>query len=118
MSYLTQNEIAQSLTMTNRVAQAYADEVFDAYGPIDPQTQRTKDPDLWAASERRYWASAPGWSEAWESALASHQPEQPITDPEPYDPGADPAVITDGMILSQVQSMIAPTGYVKEGASS
>ena len=113
MSYLTQNEIAQSLTMTNRVAQAYADEVFDAYGPIDPQTQRTKDPDRWAADERRYWASAPGWSEAWESAIASHPPE----DFPDYDPGADPGVITDGMVLSQVQSMIAPPGYVKESTS-
>lgn len=113
MSYLTQNEIAQSFTMTSRVAQAYADETFDAWGPIDPQTGRPKDPDRWAADERRYWASAPGWSEAWESAIASHPPE----DFPDYDPGSDPGVITDGMVLSQVQSMIAPPGYVKEGTT-
>lgn len=87
MSYLTQNEIAMSGTMYARVAQAAAQEAVPG------------DPDAWTAENRRYWAAAPGWSEAWESARASHP-----DDPE-YDPGADEAVITDGMILSQVQAM-------------
>jgi hypothetical protein len=86
VSYLTQNEIAENRAMTNRVAQAAASE------------DKSADPDRWTYENRRDWASAPGWSEAWESAKVAH--------PEPdYDPGTDEAVITDGMILSQVQSM-------------
>lgn len=83
MSYLTQNEIAENQSMENRVAQAAA--------------QEGKPPEF-MYEKRRVWASAPGWDAAWESSRASH--------PEPeYDPGADEAVITDPMILSQIQSM-------------
>lgn len=86
MSYLTQNEIAVNGSMHNRVAQAAAQEA------------KGTNPDQWTSDHRRTWASAPGWSEAWESAEAS----------EPgADHGANEAVITDGMILSQVQSMDA-----------
>jgi hypothetical protein len=86
MSYLTQNDIATNSPMHWRVAQAAAQEGVEG------------DPDAWASENKRHWAAAPGWSEAWESARASH--------PEPeYDPGRDEAVITDGMILSQVQAM-------------
>jgi hypothetical protein len=88
MSYLTQNDIANSQAMQNRVAQAVAQE-----GLPD------QDPDLWTFNNRRTWSSAPGWDAAWESALVSNP------DPE-YDPGKDPGVITDGQILSQVQSML------------
>jgi hypothetical protein len=45
--------------------------------------------------------SQPGWDAAWASALASH-----ADDPE-YHPGADNAVITDGMILSGTQAVIS-----------
>lgn len=41
-------------------------------------------------------ACEPGWGEAWESALAAGNP----------DPGGDPAVIGDGMILTAVQKWI------------
>jgi hypothetical protein len=92
VSYLIQNEIASSSTMLVRVAQAAAQE--NAPG----------DPDRWTYENRRDWAAAPGWSEAWESFLASHPPVEGET---PDDPGADEGVITDGMILSQVQSMLA-----------
>lgn len=91
MSYLTQNEIASSKTMMNRVAQAAAQENVGG------------DPDRWTYDNRRDWAAAPGWDAAWESAKASH-PDEPD-----FDPGADEAVITDAMILSQVQSMAPPT---------
>ena len=57
------------------------------------------DADHWTYESRRIWAASPGWDAAWESALASNP-----TKPD-YDPGKDEAVITDGMILSQVQSM-------------
>ena len=87
MSYLTQGAIAVNASMQTRIAQAAA------------QEQVAPDPDAWTWSNRRQLAAAPGWDAAWESALASHE-----GDPD-YDPGADEAVITDGMILSQVQSM-------------
>jgi len=91
MSYLTQNEIANDPHMNARVAQAAAEE--DAGGT---------DPDRWTYENRRDWASAPGWDDAWESAKVTHE-----ADPN-YQPGLDEAVITDGMILSQVQAMAAP----------
>lgn len=39
--------------------------------------------------------ASPGWSEAWASAVAAELPN----------PGRDPGVITDGMILSAVQAI-------------
>jgi len=91
MSYLTQSEVSANTSMTNRVAQAAAEE------------GKSTSPDQWTVTHRRAWAAAPGWDDAWESARASH-PEDPT-----YDPGADEAVITDGMILSQVQAMPGDT---------
>jgi hypothetical protein len=88
MTYLDQNEIASSQTMFNRVAQCAAE-------------QGEATPDVWTNEHRRQWAATPGWADAWASAQASH-PNQ-----SGYDPGADDAVITDGMILAQVQAMIA-----------
>jgi hypothetical protein len=96
MGYLTQNEIATNASMMNRVAQAAASE--DQF-----------DPDRWTYENRRTWAAAPGWDDAWESFKASHPDPDPI--PEGYvppDPGADEGVITDGMILSQIQAMATP----------
>jgi len=84
-----QNSIANSLGMHVRIAQAAAQE--DAPG----------DPDEWARANRRDWASAPGWEDAWASAMVGHEDDNP-----PYDPGMDEAVITDGMILGQVQAML------------
>jgi len=89
MSYLTQSEIANNTSMFSRVAQAATEEGAGAVA------------DSWTWDYRRVWASAPGWDDAWESSRVSH--------PEPeYDPGADEGVITDGMILSQVQTMALP----------
>jgi hypothetical protein len=89
VSYLTQDEIANNRAMLARVAQAAATENVSG------------DPDRWTFDNRRDWASAPGWDGAWESAR--------VTNPEEdYDPGTDEGVITDGQILSQVQSMIPP----------
>lgn len=55
------------------------------------------DPNIWAYENRWEWASAPGWAAAYEYALAGGS----------EDPGKDPAVITDAMILTQVQVMLA-----------
>jgi hypothetical protein len=87
MTYLVQSQIAVNQTMFARVAQCAAQ-------------QAISEPEVWAQANRRVWAAAPGWDDAWASALASH-------DDGLYDPGSDEAVITDGMILGQVQAMEA-----------
>jgi len=55
------------------------------------------DPFAWAATNMIRLAAQPGWSEAWASAVAGGNPS----------PGRDEAVITDGMILSGVQALLA-----------
>lgn len=55
----------------------------------------------WVYVNRYVWASSPSWGEKWKYALDSH----PAADP-PYQPGKDEAVITDGDILSTVQSLV------------
>ena len=92
MSYLEQSAIASNGAMTNRVAQCATE-------------QDIPDADEWASEHRREWAAAPGWDDAWASALASHP-----SSGNAYDPGMDEAVITDNMILSQVQAMKAAGG--------
>jgi hypothetical protein len=95
MSYLDQSEIAGNAFMFSRVAQCAAQ-------------QGEADPDSWTNVNRRIWAASPGWDAAWASAQAAHESDPPPGPGETaYDPGADEAVITDQMILSQVQSMIA-----------
>ena len=91
MSYLNQAEIAANSFMLSRVAQSAAQE-------------GEPDPDGWTQTNRRIWAAAPDWDAAWASALAAHENDPPE---EFYDPGADEAVITDQMILGQVQAMRA-----------
>jgi hypothetical protein len=95
MSYLTQNEIANNFAMQNRVAQAATSEALPDGVSADE----------WMVDHRRTWAAAPGWDAAWESAKVSH-PDDPDAPGTHYDPGEDESVITDGMILSQVQSML------------
>lgn len=56
-------------------------------------------PEQWVADRAWQLATQPGWAEAWESAVASHAND------ENYSPGADDAAITDGMILSAVQTI-------------
>ena len=92
MSYLSQDAIASNSTMQHRVAQCAAVEMADKIGTLDP--------DHWALTNRRYWSAAPGWDTAWEYALNVHSADAD------YDPGADEAVITDGQILAQMQSML------------
>jgi len=54
------------------------------------------EPELWAQEHRWELAAAPGWGDAWASAVAGGNAA----------PGADPGVITDGMILSEVQAVL------------
>lgn len=83
--YLSQAAIAADPAMHDRIAQCAAQE--NAPG----------DPDAWTFEHRRDLAAQPGWSEAWESAVTGGV----------ENPGADPAVITDQMILAACQSMLA-----------
>ena len=53
----------------------------------------------WTDTNRYVWASSPSWGEKWDYALASHE-----DDPD-YEPGKDPAVITDADILATVQHL-------------
>jgi hypothetical protein len=110
VSYLTQNEIAANFAMQNRVAQAATSEALPQV-PIDPNDAasetREMDADAWMIENRRGWAAAPGWDAAWESAEVSHPPDPEAPPGNGYDPGSDESVITDSMILSQVQAMLA-----------
>jgi hypothetical protein len=58
------------------------------------------DPYQWTAANMLDLAASPGWDAAWSSALASGNET----------PGRDPAVISDGMILSAVQSIGGDAG--------
>jgi hypothetical protein len=99
LSYLTQSTIADDPWMALRVAACAAQQGCTDVGI---------DPDLWAREWRRVWSASPGWDAQWESALA-----RPDNAPG-YQPGMDAAVISDGQILSQVQSQM-PFTRVAEG---
>jgi hypothetical protein len=88
MGFATVAVMASNVALINRQYAGIAKE------GIDP-------PETWQFENRWKLAAQPGWDAAWESALASH-PDDPD-----YDPGADPLVITDGMILSAIQSLTA-----------
>lgn len=102
MTYMTQTDMSNDYYLTNRVAACAAGEGQEF-------------PDQWAHETRRTWAAAPGWDEAWDSYLVSNPPPPGWPDaPAEVDPPVDPwippgkneAVISDGMILSQVQGML------------
>lgn len=86
--YLDVADVADSYSMRRRVAASAAAEGVPAA-------------KTWAADNDLYWAAAPGWGAAWASSMAAH-PDDPT-----WDPGAQRDVITDGMILAQVQAMLA-----------
>lgn len=88
MTYLSQSAIAGDASVQKRVMQAAAENGI--------ATDAGMSPESWALEWKQVWASAPGWDEAWDSALAAGIP----------DPGSDPTVITDAMINAQVQSMM------------
>lgn len=91
MAYLDIANMTQSVNLTNRLNAAAAQEQANG-AQLIPDL-----PEVWVSVNRWKLVAAPGWADAWASAVASgHE-----------DPGADPAVITDGMILSQVQEVLA-----------
>jgi hypothetical protein len=100
-AYLAISEIATDENMTERVRAAATQQAY--LGSADNIGHDSSPFGLsvldWVANNRYVWASSPGWGAAWDSALAGH-PDDPG-----YEPGKDPAVITDGMILSTVQEL-------------
>lgn len=88
MTYLTQSIIADDGYMRLRVASCAAQQGCASDAGIDP--------DVWTLEWRRVWASAPGWDAAWESAQEAGRDEI----------GKWPDVITDLMVLTQVQAMM------------
>jgi hypothetical protein len=90
MPYLDVFNMTGSISLLGRLAAAAATEAGGG-AVLDPP-----EPESWAGEHRWELCSAPGWDEAWASAEAS----------DVGDPGADPGVITDGMILSQVQALL------------
>jgi hypothetical protein len=93
-AYLAISEIANDRFMTERMYAAATQQSHLGSVNTDGLT-----PITWVDVSRYVWASSPGWGAAWDSALAGH-PDDPD-----YEPGKDPAVITDGMILSTVQAL-------------
>lgn len=85
MAYWDMAQIAQDGDLTNRVQACAAQEITGA------------NPYQWAADHMLLLAAQPGWDAAWASAVAAGNPR----------PGKDPAVITDGMILSATQLLAA-----------
>lgn len=88
MSYLTQANLAADQNILLRVTACSA-------------TQHIGDPQAWAYQHQWRLSAQPGWVSAYSSAKALHE-SSPDTAPPP---GANPAGITDAMILSAVQSI-------------
>jgi hypothetical protein len=93
-AYLAISEIANDGPMTERMYAATTQQAHLGSVSTGGYTAIT-----WVDVNRYVWAASPGWGAAWDSALAAHP-----TDPD-YEPGKDPAVITDGMILATVQAL-------------
>ena len=83
MTYANIAAITRSTSLIDRLTAAAAEE----NKPIPY--------DAWVREHMWDFAAAPGWAAAWGSALASGI----------VDPGASETVITDGMILAEVQAM-------------
>lgn len=90
MTYLDVADMTNNGALLRRCSAAAAQEQ-QAGALLDPT-----DPEAWAQEHRWELAAAPGWGDAWASAEAGGV----------VDPGADAGVITDAMILSQVQAVI------------
>ena len=96
MSYWTQNVMSTDYYLTNRIAACAAREGAGS------------EADQWTHDNRRIWAGADAWVEAWERYLLNHpEPQSESPDHESWiPPGLAKDCITDGMIQSQVQHML------------
>ena len=94
-SFLAISQIAADTYMNERVHACAAQQELGG-AQIDSAN--------WTWENRYMWASSPSWGEKWDYANETHPPEE--SGEPPYQPGADPAVITDADILSTVQALI------------
>ena len=85
MSYLTQAKLAADQSIILRVTACAVSEGVE-------------DPGFWAQQHAWQLSAQPGWDAAYASAVAAKNPA----------PGADEAAISDGMILSAVQTFRPP----------
>ena len=88
MSYYDVSLLAADWDFASRSQAAYATEIGLDLTADDPAT--------WWSQRAWNMAAAPGFGDAYASALAGGVPN----------PGRDPAVITDGQILSAVQAIL------------
>lgn len=84
MGYYEQSLLSQDADFYNRVAACAAVEL--ELGDVQPT--------VWAGDHLWELAAAPGFADAYSSAIAANVPN----------PGRDPAVISDAQILSAVQA--------------
>jgi hypothetical protein len=87
MAYYDVFALTQDLDFQSRVAACYATETLE--------TPDATNPNAWASEHTWDIASQPGFGDAYASALAGGVPN----------PGRDPSVISDGQILSAVQTV-------------
>lgn len=87
MSYYDVATMSGDIDLTSRVSACAAQEGIP-------------EPRQWVNDNMLVVAAAPGWGEAWASAIAAGNEA----------PGRDPAVITDPMILAAVQPLAPPPG--------
>lgn len=86
MSYSVQAQLSSDADFIARVSACAAVEAPKSHQP--PQ---------WARDHIWWVAAAPGFADAYEYAIANDNPN----------PGQDPAVITDAMILGAVQQLVS-----------
>lgn len=87
MSYLTVTRMVASGVLTQRCVACAAQEL-----PVG------EDPVSWVGMHTWVICAQPGWAQAWESADAAAGVWQ--------DHGANEGVITDGMVLSAIQTLL------------
>ncbi|MDN5924458.1 MAG: hypothetical protein L0H70_05605 [Xanthomonadales bacterium] len=95
MSYLTLSSIGNNAAMQLRLKAALFD--LTATAPsVDFAAKRSQQ-----LSFILWWCAADdGWQTAWDAAVAAH-----VSDAQPYDPGADLAVISDAMIRTAASTV-------------
>jgi hypothetical protein len=85
MSYISQAALSGDADFLNRIASCAAVEAPKTHQPLQ-----------WAKDHIWWIAASPGFAAAYESAVIAEVPN----------PGRDPAVISDGQILSSVQGIL------------
>jgi hypothetical protein len=87
VSYFDQSLLARDPDFAMRIAAC-----------VSVEDRTVADPWAWATANQWAIAAAPGFADAYSSAIAG----------DVENPGRDPAVITDPQILAAVQAVLAP----------